>query len=38
MLLILDETKMQGVSGLVKYRHEFSKVASQSPASDAPSR
>ena len=25
MLLILDETKMQGVSGLVKYRHEFSR-------------
>jgi putative acetyltransferase len=24
MLLILDEAKMQGVSGLVKYRHEFS--------------
>ena len=27
MLLILDHTKMQGVSGLVKYRHEFSTVA-----------
>jgi putative acetyltransferase len=26
MLLILDEAKMQGVSGLVKYRHEFSTV------------
>ena len=26
MLLILDETKMLGVSGLVKYRHEFSSV------------
>lgn len=24
MLLILDDAKMQGVSGLVKYRHEFS--------------
>jgi len=23
MLLILDEEKMQKVSGLVKYRHEF---------------
>ena len=26
MLLILDEAKMQGVSGLAKYRHEFSSV------------
>ena len=26
MLLILDELKMQGISGLVKYRHEFSGV------------
>ena len=26
MLLILDEPKMQGVSGLVKYRHEFLSV------------
>lgn len=26
MLLILDESKMQGVCGLVKYRHEFSSV------------
>lgn len=26
MLLILDEPKMQGISGLVKYRHEFSIV------------
>jgi len=26
MLLILDEAKMQGVSGLVKYRHEFSSI------------
>ena len=27
MLLILDEAKMRGVSGLVKYRHEFSSVS-----------
>jgi putative acetyltransferase len=27
MLLILDEAKMQGVSGLAKYRHEFSSVS-----------
>ena len=27
MLLVLDEAKMQGVSGLAKYRHEFSTVA-----------
>lgn len=27
MLLVLDEAKMQGVSGLAKYRHEFSSVA-----------
>ncbi|MCA1575815.1 MAG: N-acetyltransferase [Acidobacteria bacterium] len=26
MLLVLDETKLQGVSGLAKYRHEFSTV------------
>ena len=26
MLLILDDAKMQNVSGLVKYRHEFSSV------------
>ena len=26
MVLILDEMKMQGVSGLAKYRHEFSSV------------
>lgn len=26
MLLVLDQTKMQGVSGLAKYRHEFSSV------------
>ena len=26
LLLILDETKMRGVYGLVKYRHEFSTV------------
>lgn len=26
MLLILDESKMQGISGLVKYRHEFSTI------------
>lgn len=26
MLLALDQTKMQGVSGLAKYRHEFSSV------------
>lgn len=26
MLLILDEAKMQGVSGLARYRHEFSSV------------
>jgi len=25
--LVLDEKKMQGVSGLAKYRHEFSTVA-----------
>lgn len=28
MLLVLDETKMQGVSGPAKYREEFSTVAS----------
>jgi putative acetyltransferase len=27
MLLVLDETKMKGVSGLAKYRHEFSTVS-----------
>jgi len=27
MLLVLDQTKMQGVSGLAKYRHEFSSVS-----------
>ena len=27
MLLVLDEAKMQGVSGLAKYRHEFSTIA-----------
>jgi putative acetyltransferase len=27
MLLVLDEAKMRGVSGLAKYRHEFSNVA-----------
>jgi putative acetyltransferase len=27
MLLVLDETKMEGVSGLAKYRHEFSSVS-----------
>jgi putative acetyltransferase len=26
MLLVLDQAKMQGVSGLAKYRHEFSSV------------
>jgi len=26
MLLVLDQQKMQGVSGLAKYRHEFSSV------------
>jgi len=26
MVLVLDEAKMQGVSGLAKYRHEFSTV------------
>ena len=26
MLLILDESELQGISGLVKYRHEFSGV------------
>ena len=26
MLLALDQTKMQGVSGLARYRHEFSSV------------
>ena len=27
MLLVLDQQKLQGVSGLAKYRHEFSSVA-----------
>lgn len=27
MLLVLDQAKMQGVSGLAKYRHEFSSEA-----------
>jgi len=27
MLLVLDEAKMEGVSGLAKYRHEFSSVS-----------
>jgi putative acetyltransferase len=27
MLLVLDESKMQGVAGLAKYRHEFSSVS-----------
>jgi putative acetyltransferase len=27
MLLVLDEAKMKGVSGLAKYRHEFSTVS-----------
>ena len=27
MLLVLDQAKMEGVSGLVKYRHEFSSVS-----------
>ena len=27
MLLVLDEARMQGVSGLAKYRHEFSSVS-----------
>jgi putative acetyltransferase len=27
MLLVLDEAKMAGVSGLAKYRHEFSSVS-----------
>jgi putative acetyltransferase len=27
MLLVLDESKMEGVSGLAKYRHEFSSVS-----------
>ena len=27
MLLVLDEAKMQGVSGSAKYRHEFSSVS-----------
>jgi hypothetical protein len=27
MLLVLDEAKMQGVSGLAKYRQEFSTIA-----------
>ena len=27
MLLVLDQGKMQGVSGLAKYRHEFSSVS-----------
>ena len=28
MVLVLDQAKMQGVSGLAKYRHEFSTVVS----------
>lgn len=28
MVLVLDQDKMQGVSGLVRYRHEFSSVTS----------
>ena len=27
MLLVLDQARMQGVSGLAKYRHEFSSVS-----------
>ncbi|MBI2149104.1 MAG: N-acetyltransferase [Acidobacteria bacterium] len=27
MLLVLDQTKMRGVSGLAKYRHEFSSIS-----------
>ena len=27
MLLVLNETKMQGASGLAKYRHEFSTIS-----------
>lgn len=27
MVLVLDQAKMQGVSGLAKYRHEFSNVS-----------
>ena len=27
MLLVLDQAKMEGVSGLAKYRHEFSSVS-----------
>jgi len=27
MLLVLDQTKMEGISGLAKYRHEFSSVS-----------
>jgi putative acetyltransferase len=27
MLLVLDQAKMQGVSGLARYRHEFSSVS-----------
>ena len=27
MLLLLDESKMQGASGLVKYRHEFMSIS-----------
>ena len=27
MLLVLDQVKMEGVSGLAKYRHEFSSVS-----------
>jgi putative acetyltransferase len=27
MVLVLDEVKMQGVSGMAKYRHEFSTVS-----------
>jgi putative acetyltransferase len=27
LLLVLDSAKMQGVSGMAKYRHEFSTVS-----------
>jgi putative acetyltransferase len=36
MLLVLDQAKMEGVSGLAKYRHEFSSVSSTPRA--APTR
>lgn len=37
MLLILDQGKMVGVSGLAKYRHEFSSVSPNNQAAEHPS-